>query len=56
MVKSKMINWIKKNRVEFAIFLLILLVAGFMRFYRISEYMTFLGDEGRDALAVKDIV
>lgn len=33
--------------------ILILLVSAFFRFYRIREYMTFLGDEGRDVLIVK---
>jgi len=28
----------------------LLLLAAFLRLYRISDYMTFLGDEGRDAL------
>jgi 4-amino-4-deoxy-L-arabinose transferase-like glycosyltransferase len=28
----------------------------FLRLYRIDEYMTFLGDEGRDALVVKKIL
>jgi 4-amino-4-deoxy-L-arabinose transferase-like glycosyltransferase len=36
--------------------LTILLVGGFLRLYRISEYMTFLGDEGRDALVVKRMI
>lgn len=40
-------------------FLLItaLIVAGiFLRLYRIQDFVTFLGDQGRDALIVKDIV
>ena len=32
---------------------LILALGIFMRFYKINEYMTFLGDEGRDVLVVK---
>ncbi|MBI3379783.1 glycosyltransferase family 39 protein [Candidatus Gottesmanbacteria bacterium] len=31
----------------------ILLTGAFFRFFRINEYMTFLGDEGRDVLVVK---
>ncbi len=50
------LNWIKKNRTEVLIILMILLLAAFFRFYRISEYMTFLGDEGRDALMIKRIL
>lgn len=34
----------------------ILLLAAFMRLYRISDYMTFLGDEGRDVLVAKSIL
>jgi len=35
---------------------LILIVAAFMRLYRIQDYMTFLGDEGRDVLVVYNIL
>ncbi|MEN9407725.1 MAG: hypothetical protein RLZZ455_941, partial [Candidatus Parcubacteria bacterium] len=34
----------------------ILLGAAFLRLYRIGDYLTFLGDEGRDALVVKGIL
>lgn len=34
----------------------ILIVAAFVRLFRISEYMTFLGDEGRDVLVVYNIL
>jgi 4-amino-4-deoxy-L-arabinose transferase-like glycosyltransferase len=34
----------------------ILLVAAFLRLFRVSDYMTFLGDEGRDVLVVKGIL
>ena len=36
--------------------LAILLIAAFLRLYKISDYMTFLGDEGRDALVVYNIL
>jgi len=39
-----------------ALALFILLLAGFMRLYRIEDYMTFLGDEGRDVLVVYNIL
>src|SRR3989304_9790007 len=48
--------WIKKNPVEFVFLLLILLLAAFLRLYRISEYMTFLGDEGRDVIIVRRLL
>ena len=53
---ENMVGWISKNRFEFIFLSLIILLAAFLRFYRLSEYMTFLGDEGRDALIVKDIL
>lgn len=34
----------------------VLVLGAFMRLYRISEYMTFLGDEGRDVLIVKRMI
>src|SRR3972149_11757908 len=49
-------KWIKENRREAAILALILLVGAYFRLYRIDEYMTFLGDEGRDALVVRRLL
>lgn len=37
----------------FIVFFLILIIAAFLRLNKIDQYMTFLGDEGRDALVVK---
>ena len=34
----------------------ILALGAFLRLWRISEYMTFLGDEGRDVLVVKQMI
>ncbi len=48
-------DWIKKNPLEFSFLLAILLVGAFLRLYRIDEYMTFLGDEGRDVIIVRRI-
>lgn len=36
--------------------ILIMVLAAFLRLWRLPEYMTFLGDEGRDALAVKRMI
>lgn len=47
---------LKQQKTAFIIFLIILAIAAFFRIYRISEYMTFLGDEGRDALVIKGIL
>lgn len=41
---------------ENLLLLLILLVGAFLRLYRIADYMTFLGDEGRDVLVVKRLI
>ena len=38
------------------IFFLILILASFLRLNKISDYMTFLGDEGRDVLVVREIL
>lgn len=46
---------IKKHKYTVAI-LIILLVAAFLRLHNIDKYMTFLGDEGRDAIVVQDII
>jgi len=47
-----------KNKIGISsiLLILILLLAAFMRLYLISDYMTFLGDEGRDALVALGIL
>src|SRR5262245_30806295 len=45
-----------KKKLIFALLVAILLLAAFLRLYRISDYMTFLGDEGRDVLVAKGIL
>lgn len=35
---------------------LLVLIAAFLRLYRIADYLTFLGDEGRDVLVVYNIL
>jgi len=46
-----------KDKAGLLIFLtLITILAAVLRFWRLPEYMTFLGDEGRDALAVKRMI
>lgn len=49
-------QFILKHKIETAIFLAIILVASFVRFYKIREFVVFLGDEGRDALVVKRMI
>lgn len=40
----------------FIIFEIVLCIGAFLRFYRIPEFMTFLGDQGRDAIIIKRIL
>ncbi|MBI3485330.1 glycosyltransferase family 39 protein [Candidatus Daviesbacteria bacterium] len=49
-------NWIKSHPKESIFIFLILILACFLRFYKLDQYMTFLGDEGRDALMVERIL
>lgn len=51
-----MMNWLKRNRTEALLVLGIIILAAFLRFYQLPAYMTFLGDEGRDALMIKRIL
>jgi len=48
--------WKLLNKKQFLIISGILALAALLRFYKLSEYMTFLGDEGRDALMIKRIL
>jgi len=52
---QKITSWIKENPVEFWILLAILIIGAFCRLYKIDQYMTFLGDEGRDVIIVRRI-
>ncbi len=45
-----------KKYIPYLILTLILVGAGILRLYRIQDYMSFLGDEGRDALIVKQMI
>lgn len=49
----KFIEYFKKNYKELILLFLILVVGAFFRLYKIGDYMTFLGDEGRDAIIVR---
>jgi 4-amino-4-deoxy-L-arabinose transferase-like glycosyltransferase len=54
-IKTRVKKFLQKNN-YLIILILIILLAAFLRFWRLPEYMTFLGDEGRDALAVKRMI
>jgi 4-amino-4-deoxy-L-arabinose transferase-like glycosyltransferase len=49
-------RWLKDNRFEATLLIIILLLGGILRLYKISEYMTFLGDEGRDVIIVRRLL
>lgn len=54
-MKLKIINFLKDNKKELIIVGIIILIGAFFRLYKISSYMTFLGDEGRDVIIVRRI-
>lgn len=43
-------------RWEAIVIAVVLLVAAFTRLYKIDQYMTFLGDEGRDVMVVRNMI
>lgn len=45
-----------RNYLSTSILIVILCVAAYLRLHKISDYMTFLGDEGRDVLVVKHMI
>lgn len=58
-IKSQITNvqkWIINNKLEFLILMGILFVGAVMRLHKIDEYMTFLGDEGRDDIIVRRLL
>ncbi len=52
--------WLEQGRAifrwELAAIVAVLAIASGLRLYHIADYMTFLGDEGRDAIVMRDIV
>lgn len=53
---KKIKSYIFHHKTEVALLIVILLISAFFRLYKISDYMTFLGDEGRDAIVAKEIL
>lgn len=53
---EKIVNMLKSTRLEVFIVLFLIILAAFLRLYKIADYMTFLGDEGRDVLVVKRLI
>lgn len=53
---KRILDWVKNNKLEFGILLFVLLLGAYFRFYQIRGSVTFLGDEGRDAIIVKRMI
>ena len=49
-------DFVSKNKTEVIFLIGILLLGAFLRLYKIDQYMTFLGDEGRDAIIVRRLL
>lgn len=54
-ITLKIKSWIKENPAEFWILIGIIIIGSFFRLYKIDQYMTFLGDEGRDVIIARRI-
>lgn len=55
-IKNELVNvWREEKFFVIALFL-ITAIAAFLRFYKLEEFITFLGDQGRDAIVMKRIV
>src|SRR3989344_2007473 len=53
---KKALELFKKASVSNWVVVVIVIVAAYMRLYKIRDYMTFLGDEGRDVLIVRRLI
>lgn len=49
-------KFVSKNTTEAWLLVGVLVTASFVRFYKIGQYATFLGDEGRDAIIVRNLL
>lgn len=55
-IKKSLTTFIKSYPLESILVTLIIIVALALRLYKIDEYLTFLGDEGRDVRIVRDLL
>jgi len=53
---QRIVSWVRKNKFEVILVSIILILGSFLRLYKIDEYMTFLGDEGRDVIVVRNLL
>ncbi len=44
------------SKIKFIIFLILILTAMFFRFWKVRDYVVFLGDEGRDMLVMRKMI
>jgi len=51
-----MLKRIKNILTKNWLFLILLIIGIFLRLYRLEEFITFLGDQGRDAIVIKRII
>lgn len=53
---TKIRKYASDNPYFFIIIILLLSIAAFLRFYRLEEFITFLGDQGRDVIIMKRLI
>jgi 4-amino-4-deoxy-L-arabinose transferase-like glycosyltransferase len=56
LTRSRAFGWLRNADLESLTLLAILAVAALLRLWRLDQYTTFLGDQGRDALAVREML
>lgn len=56
MVQDKFFHYSKRLIINNWLIIAIIILASFMRLYKIGDYMEFLGDQGRDVVVVRDFL
>jgi 4-amino-4-deoxy-L-arabinose transferase-like glycosyltransferase len=55
-LKNRLIKYWQHNKPQILLFSALLFIAAFLRFYKLEEFITFLGDQGRDTIIIKRIL
>ncbi len=55
-IKIKLLSFIRENRTEVILLSLLVVICLGLRLYRIDQFMTFLGDEGRDVRIIRRLL
>ena len=55
-LKKRLYKHWQKDKPQILVLLAILVVAAILRFYKLEEFITFLGDQGRDTIIIKRIL